>query len=87
MRNRWEKDKGERRVNKYIHSVLPEELYPLRIEFIHEGWIKTALILIMKTISAMLVVLLFVQSVYCAPKKINTDFLNLLNSRTNVKSS
>jgi len=37
VRNRWEREKVERRTNKYIHSVLPEEIYPLRIEFINEG--------------------------------------------------
>ncbi|CAD8077605.1 unnamed protein product [Paramecium sonneborni] len=41
----------------------------------------------MKSISGMLVILLLSQSVFCSPKKINTDFLNLLSSKTNVLSS
>ncbi|CAD8056120.1 unnamed protein product [Paramecium primaurelia] len=41
----------------------------------------------MKSISGVLVILLLSQSVFCSPKKINTDFLNLLSSKTNVMSS
>ncbi|CAD8065968.1 unnamed protein product [Paramecium primaurelia] len=41
----------------------------------------------MKSISGVLVILLLSQSVFCSPKKINTDFLNLLSSKTNVLSS
>ncbi|CAD8175309.1 unnamed protein product [Paramecium octaurelia] len=41
----------------------------------------------MKSISGILVILLLSQSVFCSPKKINTDFLNLLSSKTNVMSS
>ncbi|CAD8078313.1 unnamed protein product [Paramecium sonneborni] len=41
----------------------------------------------MKSISGVLIILLLSQSVFCSPKKINTDFLNLLSSKTNVLSS
>lgn len=41
----------------------------------------------MKGIKGMLMILLISQSVICSPKKINTDFLNLLSSKTNVLSS
>ncbi|CAD8105385.1 unnamed protein product [Paramecium primaurelia] len=41
----------------------------------------------MKSITGVLVILLLSQSVLCSPKKINTDFLNLLSSKTNVMSS
>ncbi|CAD8182629.1 unnamed protein product [Paramecium octaurelia] len=41
----------------------------------------------MKSVTGVLVILLLSQSVLCSPKKINTDFLNLLSSKTNVMSS
>ncbi|CAD8112364.1 unnamed protein product [Paramecium primaurelia] len=41
----------------------------------------------MKSVTGVLVFLLLSQSVLCSPKKINTDFLNLLSSKTNVMSS
>ncbi|KAM3137557.1 hypothetical protein pb186bvf_010347 [Paramecium bursaria] len=41
----------------------------------------------MKVLAVLLMVMLLNQQVQCAPKKINTDFLNLLSSKTNLKSS
>ncbi|CAK67104.1 unnamed protein product (macronuclear) [Paramecium tetraurelia] len=41
----------------------------------------------MKSVAGVLVILLLSQGVLCSPKKINTDFLNLLSSKTNVMSS
>ncbi|CAD8099669.1 unnamed protein product [Paramecium primaurelia] len=41
----------------------------------------------MRSITGVILILLLNQSVFCSPKKINTDFLNLLSSKTNVMSS
>ncbi|CAD8208852.1 unnamed protein product [Paramecium octaurelia] len=41
----------------------------------------------MRSITGVILILLLNQSVLCSPKKINTDFLNLLSSKTNVLSS
>lgn len=40
-----------------------------------------------KNIGILLVALLVLDTVDCSGKKINTDFLNLLSSKTNVRSS
>ncbi|CAK62661.1 unnamed protein product (macronuclear) [Paramecium tetraurelia] len=41
----------------------------------------------MRSITGVILILLLNQNVLCSPKKINTDFLNLLSSKTNVLSS